>query len=172
MRLAELRYRDATAADAAALDALFRQSFAATFGHLYAPTDLAAFFAEFTPARWLQELASPDHAFRIAEQDGALVGYAKIGPEALPIERRGPAIELRQLYLAEAAKGTGVAHALMDWAIATARARGAAELWLSVYVDNHRAKRFYDRYGFEDVGAYAFMVGAHEDEDRLMRLVL
>ena len=35
-------YRDATPADAAALDALFRASFTTTFGHLYAPADLAA----------------------------------------------------------------------------------------------------------------------------------
>ena len=165
-------YRDATLADGPAVDALFRECFTATFGHLYAACDLAAFLAGFTPQRWADELAGPDFAFRVAEQDGALVGYAKLGPEALPIERRGPAAELRQLYLADAAKGTGVARELMNWTIAAARARGAAELWLSVYVDNHRAKRFYARYGFEDVGRYAFMVGDHEDEDRLMRLVL
>ena len=165
-------YRDATLADAVALNQLFRHSFAATFGHLYAPADLAAFLAGFTPERWADELASPDFAFRIAEQDGAAVGYAKLGPEALPIKGRGPAIELRQLYLAEAAKGTGVAHELMDWAIATARARGAVELWLSVFTGNPRARQFYDRYGFKDAGPYAFMVGSHADEDRLMRLDL
>ena len=60
----------------------------------------------------------------------------------------------------------------MDWAIATARARGAQDLFLSVYVDNHRARRFYERYGFERVGRYQFMVGAHADEDDLMRLAL
>jgi len=58
---------------------------------------------------------------------------------------------------------------LMDWAIDTARLRGAEELWLSVYTDNHRARAFYARNGFEDMGPYIFMVGAHEDEDRLMR---
>ena len=44
----------------------------------------------------------------------------------------------------------------MDWTIATARARGASELILSVYVDNHRAKAFYTRYGFVDIGRYDF----------------
>ena len=46
------------------------------------------------------------------------------------------------------------------------------EQFLSVYVDNHRARRFYERYGFEEIGTYAFMVGNHADEDHLMRLVL
>jgi ribosomal protein S18 acetylase RimI-like enzyme len=58
----------------------------------------------------------------------------------------------------------------MDWVLGEARARRAPELYLSVYIDNHRARRFYDRYGFEPVGRYDFMVGNHADEDILMRL--
>jgi RimJ/RimL family protein N-acetyltransferase len=40
---------------------------------------------------------------------------------------------------------------------------------LSVYIDNHRARRCYERYGFVGVGRYRFMVGAHADEDVVMR---
>lgn len=167
-----MTYRDATPADAAAIDALFRESFRATFGHLYAPEDLASFLGWFTVAAWAAELADPAFAFRVIEDADGIAGYCKLGPISLPAEPEGPALELRQLYLLDRAKGSGAAQALMDWALATARARGAAELWLSVYIDNHRAKRFYQRYGFEDRGPYAFLVGNHADEDRLMRLVL
>ncbi len=165
-------YRDATPADADAIDQLFRRSFADTFGHLYAAHDLAAFFARCTPEAWRAELATPSIAFRLAERDGELVGYAKLGPITLPVSPQGPAAELNQLYLAEQGKGTGVAQALMAWVLATARGRGAGELFLSVFIDNHRAKRFYARYGFADIGAYQFLVGSHVDEDRLMRLAL
>ena len=166
-----IAYRDAVPADQPAIAALFVDSFTATFGHLYAAEDLATFLSALTPASWTAELTDPAFAFRVAADDGGIVGYAKLAPPALP-GAPADAVELRQLYLADTAKGTGVAQALMDWAIATARARGATELWLSVYIDNHRAKRFYERYGFEDVGRYVFMVGTHPDEDRLMRLVL
>ncbi|WP_313536177.1 GNAT family N-acetyltransferase [Sphingomonas sp.] len=165
-------YRDATPADAAAIDALFRESFQATFAHLYAPADLATFLDKFTVAGWAEEIADPAFAFRVVEDAAGIAGYCKLGPISLPAKPQGPAIELRQLYLLDRAKGSGAAQALMDWALATARARDAAELWLSVYIDNHRAKRFYQRYGFEDRGPYAFMVGNHADEDRLMRLAL
>lgn len=167
-----IAYRDAVAADLPAVDALFRASFAATFAHLYAPADLAAFFAQFTPAAWAAELAQPDLSIRLAIRDGEPVGFAKLSAPTLPVTPAGPARELRQLYLAEDAKGMGIGDALLGWAIERARAEGASELFLSVYVDNHRAHRLYERYGFEDIGRYSFMVGRHEDEDRLMRLVL
>ncbi|WP_010543702.1 GNAT family N-acetyltransferase [Sphingomonas elodea] len=165
-------YRDATPADAAVLHALYRESFVATFGHLYAPEDLARFFAPLTLEARIAELEDPHCAFRIVEDAHGAAGYCKVGPLHLPAATKGPALELDELYLLDRAKGSGAAQTLMDWAIATARARGAAELWLSVYVDNHRAKRFYARNGFEDRGPYAFMVGNHADEDRLMRRAL
>lgn len=163
--------RDATPDDLPAIDLLFRDSFVATFGHLYQPKDLAAFFAGFTPEAWRHEYDS-DHQFRVAEDAAGLMGYAKIANLTLPAETSARSIELRQLYVIERAKGSGVAQELMDWVIASARARGAEEVWLSVYCDNHRARRFYERYGFEMQGRYAFMVGDHEDEDHLMRLIL
>ena len=43
---------------------------------------------------------------------------------------------------------------------------------LTVYVDNHRAKAFYERRGFVEVGRYDFMVGNHADEDIIMRVAL
>lgn len=167
-----IAWRDADASDAAAVAALARDSFTETFGHLYRPQDLAAFLAGHTPERWAAEIADPAFAVRLGEADGALVAYAKLGPPSLPVEPAGPAIELRQFYILKPFHGQGHADALIDWTIATARERGSAELFLSVFTDNHRARRFYARHGFEAVGTYAFMVGDHADEDILMRLAL
>ena len=159
-------------ADAETIATLMADCFTATFGHLYAPADLASFLDGLTIDRWRSELADPAFAFLLAERDGAALGFAKLGPHALPVEPAGAMIELRQLYLRDAAQGSGLAARMMDWVIATARSRGAGELFLSVYVDNARARRFYERYGFERIGRYDFMVGNHRDEDDLMRLAL
>lgn len=167
-----IAYRDGTAADAAAIDALYRISFTATFGQLYDPADLAAFLGKSTLAAWQAELDDPDIAVRLVEHGDALLGFAKVGPVTLPVVPAGPAVELRQLYLSDEAKGSGMGQALMDWTMQTARERGAGELFLSVFVDNHRARRFYQRQGFVDIGPYRFAVGNHLDEDRLMRLRL
>ncbi|MET0307710.1 MAG: GNAT family N-acetyltransferase [Sphingomonas sp.] len=164
-----MNYRDASPADLPAIDALFRASFVDTFGHLYRPKDLADFLAMFTPEAWAEEFATPGLAFRLAEDEAGLAGFAKVSDLTLPARTDARAYELRQLYLDARAKGSGAAQALMDWVVDAARARDAEELWLSVYIDNHRAKAFYARNGFEDQGPYIFLVGTHEDEDRLMR---
>jgi GNAT superfamily N-acetyltransferase len=161
-------YRDGTPDDIPAIDALFRQGFIDTFGHIYDPKDLAAFFSRFSEAAWRAEITDPDFAFRLAEEDGALAGYAKISSVSLPVAPVGPAVELRQLYVLQRWHGTGIAQALMDWVLAQARARGAETLYLTVFTDNRRARSFYARHGFEEVGPYVFMVGSHADQDIIM----
>lgn len=165
-------YRDAGPADAAILADIGRRSFVETFGHLYTPENLAAFLLNHEEARWRAELSDPAFAIRLAEEAGEAAAYAKLGPPSLPFETHASAIELRQFYVLKPWHGRGVARELMDWVIGEACGRGAEELYLSVFVDNHRARRFYDRYGFEFVGLYAFMVGTHADEDHVMRLKL
>jgi ribosomal protein S18 acetylase RimI-like enzyme len=164
-----MTFRDATAADLPAIDRVFRQSFCDTFAHLYRAEDLEAFLAKFSPEAWAEEFRDPGYRFRVAEVDREVVGYVKLGPSALPIETANRAIELRQIYVLKEHHGSGIAAALTDWAIAEARGQGFEELYLTVYVDNRRARRFYDRYGFEPVGRYDFMVGSHADEDIIMR---
>lgn len=165
-------YRPATIDDVDAIDAIFRASFCDTFAHLYRPEDLAAFLSKFTPEVWAEELRDPGYSFRMAEADGVPVGYVKLGPSSLPVETNRPAVELRQLYVLKSHLGAGVGAGLMDWAVAEARRRDVEELYLTVYTDNHRARRFYARYGFEELGPYTFMVGEHADEDIIMRLRL
>jgi diamine N-acetyltransferase len=165
-------YRIATAADAEALAEFGALTFTDTFGHLYQPADLEIFLQNHSPENWHKELKDPAFTVRVAETDGRLVGYVKLGPPHLPFEPRGEAAELRQLYVIEEMKGQGVAQALMEWVIDRARHRRADYLYLSVFTDNHRARRFYEKYGFEPEGTYAFMVGSHADEDIVMRLKL
>lgn len=168
-----IAYRDAAPGDGKALAAMARASFTETFGHLYPPADLNAFLDEaFGPEGLPAQIGHPDFTIRLAVADAAIIGYAKIGPVGFPGTWPEAAIELYQLYVASSHLGAGIGPALMDWAIAAARVRGASELILSVYVDNHRAKAFYARYGFVDVGRYDFPVGATIDEDRIMRLSL
>ena len=167
-----VEYRDATIDDAPELAELGAATFTDTFGHLYQPDDLAVFHKNHSIDAWEKELTDAAFAVRVAEKEGKMVGYAKLGPPHLPFEPRGEAAELRQLYVVEEMKGQGVAHTLIDWVIEGARDRRADHLYLSVFTENHRARRFYEKLGFEAEGTYHFMVGNHADDDIVMRLKL
>jgi ribosomal protein S18 acetylase RimI-like enzyme len=167
-----VRYRTATPSDADRVVALFHRCFRDTFGHLYDPKDLAAFLGGHTAEHWQDQLDSDDFAVRLVEDGDELAGFIKLGPLRLPVESPGNALELRQLYVRKPWQGSGAARELTDWLIAEARSRGADELYLSVFTQNHRARGFYARYGFEEVGPYSFMVGNHADEDIIMRSAL
>lgn len=163
-------------ADAEALSRFAEAAFTRTFGSLYDPADLRDFLAGWNPpGRLLVELEDPEWAVALVRgSDATIIGFAKTGPVDLDLPEgspAGPAVELHQLYVAEEAKGSGVADALMDWALAWARER-AAFLYLSVFTENPRAQSFYRRYGFVDVGRNPFRVGKHVDEDRIWRLKL
>jgi GNAT superfamily N-acetyltransferase len=164
-----ITYRDAAPGDAAALKRIFDTTFSDTFGHLYRAEDLDAFLDNVSLADWEKQLGDPGYAVWLAEAGGAPIGYVKLGPMKLPIETHRPAILLHQLYVVKDHQGVGIAQLLMDWAFTEAKRRGADDLYLTVFVDNQRARRFYGRFGFEPVGRYDFMVGSHADEDVILR---
>jgi len=168
-----IAYRDAVPADGPELAQMARRSFTDTFGTLYRQEDLALFLDQaFGSSGLPADLTDPAYRVRVATEQGRIVGYCKVGPVTFPGEWPETAMELHQLYILSDHHGAGLAAVLMDWALDAMRAQGASEVILSVYVDNHRARRFYERYGFEEIGKYTFMVGDHEDDDRLMRLTL
>lgn len=168
-----IAYRDATPADGAELDAMARAIWIETFAHGSSAEDAEAYLATaYGPdGALLRHLADPAYRFRAALADDAIVGYAKLNAPWLPDAERG-AMQLSQLYVARTYHGTGIAAALMDWAEATARGDGAGALLLTVWEENHRARRFYAKRGFVHVGDYAFSVGQQIDTDNIMRLAL
>ena len=167
-----ISYRRGEIGDAGAIDRVYRTAFMDTFAHLYRPEDLEAFLAKFTLEAWERELGDDRFEFRVAEANGQPIGFAKLGPPELPVDAEKPWVELRQLYVLNEWRGAGATRELMDWVFAEAKTRGADDLFLTVYTDNHRARRFYLKQGFEEIGPYAFMVGEQADEDIIMHKAL
>jgi GNAT superfamily N-acetyltransferase len=162
-------FRLAGTDDAPALSKLGAETFTETFGHLYQPSDLDLFLQNHSEEQWSADLSDPAFKVLVVEADGAAIGYAKVGPPHLPFEPRGVAVELRAFYLLQPWHGQGIADRMMQWVIDEAERRGGDDLYLSVFVENHRARKFYERWGFVAEGRYAFMVGTHADEDVVMR---
>jgi ribosomal protein S18 acetylase RimI-like enzyme len=173
--MTELTLRPATPADVPALSALAIESFIAKFGPLYNAQDLATFLAEsLEEGPIAAELAKSDRVYRLAEADGRLVGFCKIGLTCgFPEHARGNKVmELKQLYTASDATGMGIGGKLMNWAMDQFEARSADEVQISVYAGNDGGHRFYERYGFEKVADITFKVGEQYDPEFLFAKML
>ncbi len=170
-----ITYRTPGADDAQALANLGRETFVETFGPLYSAENLRRFIDEtYSLAALQSDLANPARRFCVAETADQMVGYCKLGlVNGFPGPFEGRQVmELKQLYLRADQKGSGVADKLMAWALGEAKVGNFDDIVLSVFSENPRAQRFYQRYGFEKYMDYFFMVGDHRDEEFLYRLKL
>ena len=166
-------YRLATPADGPAAAAMGRRCFVETFGAHFPADDMAVHLDRmFGPSGLPAELDDPTVRVILAEEDGAIAGYLRLVPTSLEIDHPPGALEIKQLYVLEPWQGAGVAPALLDWAIATARGEGAPALFLSVWSEGERAIAFYRRQGFVTVGHAPFLLGSRTYSDPVMRLDL
>ncbi|MFI7065967.1 GNAT family N-acetyltransferase [Kribbella sp. NPDC050124] len=64
--------------------------------------------------------------------------------------------EVEQVYVSRDHRGSGIAGVLLAEAERQVKANGHAEAWLAVATGNARARRFYERSGWTDAGAFDY----------------
>lgn len=162
--------RRGVATDAAALAELAARTFRETFSADNRPEDMALHLARaYGTAQQGLELVDPAITTLLVEVDGQPGGYAQLRSGAAPECVTGPSpLELWRFYVDQPWQGRGIAQALMRQVDAEAGRGGARTLWLGVWERNARARAFYAKCGFRDVGAHIFMVGADPQTDRIL----
>ena len=164
----------ANAATAAQLADLGRQTFQDTFGTTNTAEDMAAYLAaNFGPEQQMTELQDRENTFLLAHMQNELVGYAKLRDNsALGLaEGKDPdgQLEIAALYVAEDWIGTGLGAALMRASLALAEQLHCTAVVLGVWEKNDRARAFYQRFGFREVGEHDFRMGQTVDRDLILR---
>jgi GNAT superfamily N-acetyltransferase len=120
-----------------------------------------------------RELLDTNIEWLIADVGGKIIGYAKLRPLVAPAPNpKKGALELQQIYVLREWHGRGVAERLMHWALDRARTLGGPEIYLTVFDQNERAKRFYIRHGFIEVGHCSFELGSRTYDDRVWWKIL
>lgn len=171
--ISEIDIRRATIEDAEMLAELSYQTFWDAF-HDHpknAPDDLADYMRKaFNREQVRSELADENSIFLVAEIDGRTAGYAKliVGSREPEITGERP-IELVRLYSHQEFLGKGVGQALMDECFAVAARFKCDVMWLGVWEYNPRARKFYEKYGFREVGQHVFQLGSDPQTDLLMQ---
>ena len=92
-------------------------------------------------------LAHPDSDVFIAERDGEVAGCLHMLVARDFFGRRHAHISV--IAVSEKAEGTGTGRLLMDYAEQWARSRELPIITLNVFASNARARRLYERAGFE-----------------------
>jgi len=151
-----------------------------------APEDIAAFVAaNLSESNFEAYLTDPARVVLAAADAGRIVGYAMlIRTSSIRASERGPEfsdtglyrhsaepsemVELSKMYVLPAYHHTGAAAALISSGIDWASGSGAARVWLGVNQYNHKAQRFYRKYGFEVCGTRSFRLGASLENDFVM----
>ena len=165
-----LTIRRAVTADAASLaefaERVFRETFEADNELINVDIYMAAAYGA---TQQEAEIADPSFLTLLAEVDGTMAGFAQLRDGMVPpcVEGVRP-IELLRFYVDPALHGHGIAQAMLENVYAEARKRGAHTLWLGVWERNERAKAFYCKCGFVDVGSHIFVLGTDPQTDRLM----
>jgi GNAT superfamily N-acetyltransferase len=162
--------RLATSSDAVLLAELAASTFRETFAPHNQSHDMALHEAEaYGPRQQGRELADPSIVTLLVEVAGKPAGYAQLRCGAAPACVGGEApIELWRFYIAGDHHGQGIAQALMRRVETEAERLGARTLWLGVWEHNERAKAFYRRCHFADVGSHVFKIGTDAQTDRIM----
>ena len=170
LRPAEATIRRALPSDAARLAEFGARTFSETFGADNTPEDMALHLTRtFGAAQQSAEIDDPAMTTIIAESEGRLAGYAQLRTGAAPESVVGSTpIELLRFYIDRPWHGRGLARALMAAVDEEAARRGATVSWLCVWERNERAKAFYRKCGYADVGSKAFILGTDRQTDRVL----
>lgn len=166
--------------DALSLSEFAGKTFEITFGHLYPPEDTAEFlrtdYTEEIFMSWIQDekkgvwvATTPKNDIGSNVVEEVIIGYVVCGPSSLP-RTDSSSGEVKKLYIDKEYFGKGVANILFETGVQWLRsAYSGYPIYISVYSENFRAIKFYNRYGFEFHDEYLYVVGANRDREFILR---
>ncbi len=158
------------------LTELAERTFREAFWEANDPADMESYLREaFSREQIASELLDGANTFLLAFVPGEAwpVGYVKLrAGQPDPAVRGAHPVELHRIYVDQSAVGHGLGTTLMRESLRWAQERGFQTLWLGVWEHNPGAIRFYQRWGFQTVGAHDFLLGSDEQSDLIMELSL
>jgi GNAT superfamily N-acetyltransferase len=148
----KITIRRADADDAALIAVLASVTFYEAYFEQDTPIALAGYIVESFPPNLIGvELADPNITYFIVFHDAYAVGYAKLREDSSgPGVTGEKAVELQRIYVVERFWKKGVGEMLLDHVSGAAREKGFNTLWLGVWEENARGRRFYEKQGFKD----------------------
>jgi ribosomal protein S18 acetylase RimI-like enzyme len=149
--------------NAPVISAIGRQSFSDAFAPFFAHEHELQQYLDHTydTEKIKASIAKPNNTFAIAWLVDTPVGFVKLKKQSMNRQLTGDRqSELQKIYVLKQYHGKGVADALMGRVLEIASGLQPDWLWLDVIIQNSRAIRFYEKYGFTKAGHHAFVIGS------------
>ena len=114
-------------------------------------------------------MAEQGRHFLVAERNDHLLGLAvvKIARGSPLVPSSNPA-ELERLYILDRFSRVGLGSKMLQSVERECLDRGVADLWLTTWIGNSRALKFYERSGYRDMGPTYFAHAGARYENRLL----
>jgi len=158
---AMIKIKIATESDTAILASLGKTTYAESHGHFIDnKTDLKKYInSAFSVSKTKEDLNNPKHLFYIIYADDLAVGYAKL---VLNVLHESVASQnncrLERIYILNEFIPLKLGQRFLNFIVKKAKTLELDTMWLSVYIKNNRAIRFYERNEFKNVGELNFLV--------------
>ena len=162
--------RNANTGDAKQLAQLAERTFRATFGDTNTTADMDLHCRmNYDESIQAAEISDPNTITLLSDNDGTLIGFAQLRWDETPacVRAKSPG-EIHRLYVVDQWHGKGVAQELMNASIEEMKIHGSDIVWLGVWERNPKAKAFYRKFGFVEVGDHTFSVGEDPQRDIIM----
>ena len=158
----------ATEADTTVLALLGRITYAESHGHFIADkNDLTTYLDNaFSVAKTKQDLNNSENIFYILFLNNLPIGYTKLVLNATHesvISQNN--CRLEKIYILDEFIPLKLGQQLLTLMIEKAKELHLDTIWLSVYIKNNRAIRFYERNEFKNVGEINFLVNGTKYEN-------
>lgn len=153
---------------AVVLALLARVSYVESHGHFIEDkNDLLAYTNQaFSVAKTKEELNDSKNLFYIIYADELPVGYVKLGMDTTHQNIASDNnVKLERIYILKDFIPLKLGQKLMEFVETTAKKLAKDTIWLTTYIKNNRAIRFYQKNNFKNVGAIDFLVNGKNYEN-------
>lgn len=160
-----VKIKTATKADIDVLAILGRQTWDESHGHyIEDKNDVLKYLNEnFSISKTKQDIENLKNLFYIIYADDLPVGYAKLGLNAIQESVASQNnCRLERIFILNDFIPLKIGRQLLTFVEEQAKALQLDTMWLTVYIKNNRAIRFYEKNEFENVGELNFIVSGKE----------
>ncbi|MEO1662962.1 MAG: GNAT family N-acetyltransferase [Pseudomonadota bacterium] len=156
--------------DAALLSEIQTETFTQAYKDVHSADDINLYCElNFSVAKASTVLGSGLYLCKSIHDNGSVAGFYTISFQPCPIELPEKSAELKQIYSLAHSYGTGVGKRLFDDVILELKERSCSWVWLAVSDINFRARSFYEKLGFDELGrGPAFNVGSDQLSSTLL----